>query len=254
MAAEKDSHVVILTECEIVPQRMIAELDAAGLSGFTYPFSPAGTSGDIRIFIRFPHSSLQFVHDDANNHVTIRRLLLPRRKRLLLVVVHLQTGRDWGESGQHEGAIRLAQRIIETEKRFSRHETVLVGDLNMNPFEPGVVGAQGLHAVMTRRIAREGHRIVDGENRRFFFNPMWRFFGEREEGPPGTYYYGGSGKPISYFWNMYDQVMVRPGLVDTLKDVKIVHAINGQSLLNDQGHPDSVNGSDHLPLTFSLDL
>ena len=124
----------------------------------------------------------------------------------------------------------------------------------MNPFEPGVVGSEGLHAVMTARIACTDGRIVDGEYRRFFYNPMWRFFGERSEGPPGTHYFSASGKPIAYYWNIFDQVMVRPSLAKSLEDVKILHNVRGVSLLDVDGVPDPKIGSDHLPLLFSLKL
>ena len=62
----------------------------------------------------------------------------------------------------------------------------------MNPFEEGVVGAKGLHAVMTRRIAAKGSRVVQGKEYPFFYNPMWGLFGDRQDSPSGTYYYSAS--------------------------------------------------------------
>ncbi len=84
------------------------------------------------------------------------------------------------------------------------------------------------------------------------YNPMWRFFGERADGPPGTHFYAAGGKPIAYFWNMFDQVLVRPDLIDALVEVAIIDRIGGTSLLNAAGQPDVGVGSDHLPLVFVL--
>lgn len=122
----------------------------------------------------------------------------------------------------------------------------------MNPFESGVVSSEGLHAMMTKRIARAGSRKVSGENRPFFYNPMWRFFGERPDAPPGTYYYPASGKVIAFHWNIFDQVLLRPELMDCLKDVRILDRIGPMPLLKDQIPVHDV-GSDHLPVLFVLE-
>jgi hypothetical protein len=56
---------------------------------------------------------------------------------------------------------------------------VLVGDFNMNPFQEGVVAANGLNAVMARRVAaRRRTRVVQEREYPFFYNPMWGHFGD----------------------------------------------------------------------------
>ena len=40
------------------------------------------------------------------------------------------------------------------ENKAGHKRTVLVGDLNMNPFETGLVTASGLNATMTRKLPR----------------------------------------------------------------------------------------------------
>jgi exonuclease III len=254
LAVEHDAQIIVLAECSIDPGLMIKTLTAAGMQGFTYPPSPAGVTGDIRIFVRFPKSVLRSVHDDVNNHLTIRRLVTRTSPDILLVAVHSQSKRNWSGNDQTQGAFRLSRIISEKEARFRHRRTLLVGDLNMNPFEEGVVGSEGLHAVMTKRIAAPGSRVVDAEDRPFFYNPMWRFFGERRDGPPGTHYYPGGGKPITYFWNIFDQVLVRPDLMNQLNEVRILDQIGEASLLDAGGIPDRGVGSDHLPLFFVIDV
>jgi hypothetical protein len=204
LAAQHDAQLVILAECDIDPTAMISAFSSAGLGGFVFPYSPAADS-DIRVFLRLPGCDLQPVQDDPNNHVSIRRMVFSEMRDLLLVVVHLQSKLSWSDDDQQTFAVRLAQKIAECEKDLNHRRTVVVGDLNMNPFEKGVIGCDGLHAVMTRSIAAKQSRIVDATERHFFYNPMRRFFGERSGGPPGTYFFANSGRTHSFFWNIFDQ-------------------------------------------------
>jgi hypothetical protein len=53
---------------------------------------------------------------------------------------------------------------------------------------------------------------------------------------------------------MYDQVMVRPGLAEKLKAVRIIDHDGVESLLTRFNLPEKSLGSDHLPILFELDL
>ena len=132
---------------------------------------------------------------------------------------------------------------------------MLVGDFNINPFEEGVIAAGGLHTVTTRQVASGRSRIVQQRRYPYFYNPMWSFFGDGSEGPPGTYYYR-SGARVAYFWNMFDQVLVRPELMERFPnhELKILTADGEKSLLLPSGIPDRKGASDHLPVLFKLDL
>ncbi|GAB4457951.1 MAG: hypothetical protein OHK0029_18480 [Armatimonadaceae bacterium] len=116
-------------------------------------------------------------------------------------------------------AVSLARRIheLETERDITR--TVLVGDLNLNPFDVGVVGTEGLHAVMTQQTALRESRTVQGKQYPFFYNPMWSHFGDNADTPAGTYYQD-RAEAICYFWNMFDQVLIRPSLISRWQEEK----------------------------------
>jgi hypothetical protein len=123
----------------------------------------------------------------------------------------------------------------------------------MNPFEVGIVSANGFHAVMTQTIARKRSRRVQEKDRQYFYNPMWGRMGDSSGGPPGTYYYTGSY--ISYFWNTFDQVLLRPDLLDFFSpnDLRVVSQIGDKNLLMDNGiHKNSF--SDHLPIIVTLQI
>jgi hypothetical protein len=151
--------------------------------------------------------------------------------------------------------VEISRRISEEERAVGHRRTVIVGDLNMNPFEKGVAGANGLHAVMTRTVALAGERTVQERSYPFFYNPMWGHFGDRLPGPPGSYYYQGS-ELVTYFWNIFDQVLVRPELLDRFRDedVRILESAGAVPLISTRGRPDEKAASDHLPILFKLEL
>jgi len=88
---------------------------------------------------------------------------------------------------------------------------------------------------------------------KFFYNPMWSHFGDRAAAA-GTYYYE-SAEPLCYFWNIFDQVLLRPELLGgfTHERLRIVTEIAGVSLLTD-GRPDRTLASDHLPVLLQLEF
>ncbi len=133
--------------------------------------------------------------------------------------------------------------------------TLLVGDLNMNPFESGMIAAGSLNAVMTRDLADRVTRRVQRRDYPFFYNPMWSLLGDATRGPAGTYYRD-SGDHHDYFWNMFDQVLVRPTLLPHFRneDIMIPSDDGTASLLNARGFLDENCASDHLPLLFKLNL
>ncbi|MGO8788727.1 MAG: endonuclease/exonuclease/phosphatase family protein [Terriglobia bacterium] len=245
-----DVDVVILSEFVESPATLIEHLNSGGARDFQ--FAP-GECDRIWIFTRFSSSFLKSKYED--DWVSIRQLKLPARLEILLVAAHLPSKRFQNEHDQEHLSITVARTIMEQEKNVGHQRTVLVGDLNMNPFEKGVVNADGMNAVMSRQVASRKSRTVMRQAYPFFFNPMWAHFGDRQEDPPGTHYYNRSGQ-VNYFWNIFDQVMVRPELMDRFDSgtVRIPTKIGETSLLFEDGRPNKRDFSDHLPLLFEVEL
>lgn len=173
-------------------------------------------------------------------------------KGFILLGAHLVSKNNMNADEQALLAVEVAKEIRLVEEKVGHQRTLLVGDLNMNPFDTGMLGANALHAVMARTVARREERIVQGMPYPYFYNPMWGLFGDRTPGPEGTYYY--SGGVAEAYWHMLDQVLLRPPLMDQLQNVQILASIDGESLLTKNGLPDAANYSDHLPLLFRLKL
>jgi hypothetical protein len=145
----------------------------------------------------------------------------------------------------------LVPAILSAETNRNHDRTILMGDFNMAPFESSLVRADVLHATMSRHIASRGVRTVQGQQFKFLYNPMWGLLGDNIEGrPPGTYFYP-SGV-LSRFWNMFDQILLRPALLPYYhkESVRIITTIDDVSLLKKEKIDASI--SDHLPILLDL--
>ena len=250
LAHEHEVDVIILSECKFSPTEFLIELNTPITQKYGLPFSPVL---DPVIVTRFLRNSISIVRDLPG--VCFRRLFPPIGSDLLLVTVHLQSKLYNDKEEQALYCTRLARYIQEEETKIGHRRTLVVGDFNMNPFESGMVGAEGLHSVMTRRIAARQSRKVKGEERFFFYNPMWNHFGEFPVPPAGTYFYD-SASQINYYWNMFDQVLIRPDLLHYFHDetLQIITSVGSTNFINSDGKPDTQAASDHLPIMFQLEL
>jgi hypothetical protein len=239
--------VLALAECGLSEATLLNALNTRKVPDFHFTQSECPA---LKIFTRFAGTYVEEVAHDTR--VSIRRMRLPAREEILFAAAHLPSklyadDRDHERRCEHTG-----QMICDAENKAGHQRTLLVGDLNLNPFERGVVMASGLHAVMTKATAFERERKVGGRQYRYFYNPMWGHFGDRTAGPPGTYYYG-RGADVSYSWHMFDQVLIRPDLIECFDDemLRTLTAAGSTPLVSRNGRPAA---SDHLPISFKLNL
>lgn len=245
-----DIDVFLFAESAFEPTDFIRALNEAKAGAF---HSPPSHSRRIQLYTRLPLGSVADQFDNLDGRLTIRRLAMPSQTEILLAVLHFQSRRNWTRGEQALQASVTQRDISEAEDVVGHRRTVLVGDFNMNPFDLGMVGAQALNAVMARELAQNEERTVARQPYRFFYNPMWGHFGDRTPGPPGTHFYSPAG-PEGVYWNMFDQVLLRPGLTDSLAELRILDSDGQRSLLTERGRPRSSTASDHLPILFRLDL
>jgi hypothetical protein len=250
LAFEQSIDVLILAECSIGISTLLTALNANEAANYSLAFSP---SKRLLVFSRLPRNAIKPVLDDE--FLSVRRILPPVGIDILLVAAHLSSKLFQESSDQALTTTRFPRIIEDQESAIGHRRTVVVGDLNMNPFEHGVIGGEAFHAVMDKRTALKVSRVISGQERLFFYNPMWGRLGDSSPGPPGTYYRQ-SSKQVNYFWNAFDQVLLRPELIRRFDEerFKVVTTIGATSLLTEQGIPDLVVSSDHLPLVFGLDL
>lgn len=244
LCEERTPDVLVLAEIDGVSSKDILRSINSFSGRIYYEVNPLGER--VKIFSIFNSGSIFPVIDSGNFSAVI--VSPPLGPRYLMVAVHLPSKMHISEVGQLVLAQRISSRIADLESLHDIQDTVVLGDFNMNPFEPGMVNSDGFHAVMDRRICENSaSRTVQGEDKSFFYNPMWGLSGDTGPGPAGSYFYR-VAEPICYFWNLFDQAIFRPSLIKFLNGnpVVIVDKIADADLLYN-GRPDR-KISDHLPI------
>lgn len=178
----------------------------------------------------------------------------------LAAVVHGQDRRNASDGTRAYLFRQIVERVKLLEARHGHRRTIILGDLNANPYEPSVLGANGLHAIGARVVTRAPGRgrsdraILAAGRLDFFYNPMWRLYGSDPAGDSAaaTYYHTGNeaDEPI---WHMLDQVLIRPEYADRLPPagLRILTAAGSLRLTTHAGRP-ADTASDHLPVVFTL--
>lgn len=143
------------------------------------------------------------------------------------------------------------------EARLGHRRTVILGDLNANPYDRSVLDAGGFHAIGVKQVRGQTDRAIRNSGRAdFFYNPMWRLYGSDPTGDAaaGSYYYHGGYDATEPFWHLLDQVLIRPEYADRLPpgDLRLVTTAGGVPLVTADGRPDADIASDHLPVVFHL--
>jgi hypothetical protein len=251
-----------LVESEDIDLLILAELpkDAAAITQELTSL-PKGTYEqpafwvNERVFL-FTHYSHAFFHPVADfSTASIQELRLPCQPALLLVCAHLYSKRSHNDTSQLSAAVDLAEQIRRCEGQVAHENTILIGDLNCDPFELAAVDVHALNGVKCRHVTKRASRTTNDKTRPYFYNPMWSLLGDLAKQPPGTHYWTGSTN-VEYYWRTYDQVMVRASLVETLEpdSLRIITKIATHQLARPNGRPDKAHYSDHFPITVTLDL
>ena len=255
VCGRRDLDVLVLAETVDPVERLVSQLNRG--AGRLYSSAPDPLAGlvkrPLRVLTRLPENRVKAVHD--SDGVTVRQVFPVIGPDFTIVAVHLRSKLFRDHDDQVSEAKDVNADIESAERQVGHCRTLVIGDFNMNPFERGLVNFDCFHAVMSRATARRRLRRSDRRERRFFYNPMWSHFGDRSPGPPGSYYRSGS-RQTEYFWHLFDQVLLRPELLDYFMDdgLEVVTRIGQRSLVNRRGVPDRNTGSDHLPLFLDLSI
>lgn len=171
--------------------------------------------------------------------------------QLLLCMIHAESNLNASDYDRNTFFYLFRNDILSCEDKSKTNNTIIIGDLNSNPFDSSVIGISSLHGIPFKEEAKKETRVFQGKNYGMFYNPMWRFL-TAPSPPYGTYYLNNS-RPINYFWNVFDQVLIRPVLLPAFDEdsLQIVQTINNQSLLKN-GYAPNKEISDHLPILFVI--
>ena len=138
--------------------------------------------------------------------------------------------------------------INEQEKASNNRCTIVIGDFNCNPFDEEIIQKDSFNAVLYKQLINKQEAVIFGGKKfRRFYNPIIHFLSEDTNTYGSLYYSSGSA---SLYWNSFDQILVRKGLVDSIESFAYLKTINGKSLLEDVKPKAAI--SDHLPLLVSI--
>ena len=138
----------MLAECDIAPATLLLTLNES--TNRPYYYIPSIGCKRIRMFTRFPEKSIPVILE--NDRLTIKHLNIQGKVDILLSVSHLPSKLYWKNPDQIIAGGDLSKSIKKAEGIIGHTRTVLVGDLNMNPFEDGVIMASGLNGTMSRSV------------------------------------------------------------------------------------------------------
>lgn len=245
--------VLLFAECLIAETQLQAAFDASGSGEYRCPTS---RSRKVKLWSRLAPDRVIDRHCEMfGSELTIREVLFPGCDPILLAGVHLADRITLGtESGRALSAYAIAEAIRRTEADRGHSRTILIGDLNMNPYEAGVVGSHAFHGVMTKALADRMSDLAARKPYSCFYNPMWALFGDQSAGPPGTHYFDNSKEPTNHFWQLYDQLLIRPDLVARFVRVEILTGDGVNSFLTREGRPARHRLSDHLPILAEFEF
>lgn len=250
IAFHEDIDVIILAENPSTSVELLSALNSKSVLYF--PDNPLSQCDKIKIISKFHYKFLEPIFE--TNRVTARRITIPLIDKLNLIAVHLIDKSSASEESISEASGILKNEIEGIEIKEVNEKTLVVGDFNMNPFERGLIKANGFHATMDSRIAKEYSRKIQNRDYKFFYNPMWNLFGDKQS-PTGSYYYR-AAEHVSYLWNIFDQVIIRPSLIDNLNlnQIKFITHDGQKKIVTKNGKPNKQLFSDHLPLYFELNF
>lgn len=169
-----------------------------------------------------------------------------------ILLLHLPSKLRLDNISQSHFATRF--REILKGINYQGKKTIIFGDFNMNPFEEGMISSEAFHALNSKLITSKIQREVYGEKRYYFYNPTWFLYAKSHNEIIGSYYYNSSDF-INLFWNMFDQVIISPDLVDNFNfdTFKIIEKTRLRNFCKN-GKPNEVTYSDHLPIFFEFNF
>jgi hypothetical protein len=241
---EYNCDIAAFAEFEVGVNNLLSELSSRG---YDYYHVPIISCERINIFTKFTPSRVE--HMAESDYYTIKAFPHPELGKIIIAFVHFISKYSADDYDQLEESKIFVSDLERNEESLNNSNTIVLGDFNMNPFEEGMLAARALNAFPTKHEVKMKERVLRNRKYKFFYNPMWSFFGDRNY-PLGTYYYN-AGKHYTLRWNIFDQVIVRPDIMDRIdpENIKIVTDVNGINLSRSTGRP---KVSDHFPLFFEV--
>ena len=160
-----------------------------------------------------------------------------------IIGIHLPSP-PHSDSSSRKLVIRdIIHYINELENEEKNINTIVIGDFNCNPFDEEIIEKDSFNAVLFKSLMQQEIITYGNKKWRRFYNPILHFISE-DTMTYGSIYYSSSIKTL--YWNSFDQILVRKGLVNNISSLQYLRTIKKKSLLKKVMPNDAI--SDHLPL------
>lgn len=248
LSEEINPDILLLAECKISIANVLLALNNTKTKYF---FNQDPICTKILMFSKFHDKYV--MPTTSSLRYTVRVISIPTYPQFNLMCLHYQSKVNWDFADQAAHSSGISRTVQDFENKTASDMTLLIGDFNMNPFDFGMVQTTGLHSVMSKKIALKKSRKLDGKLYPFFYNPMWSFYGDHGKGNVNGTIYSNLSKPINYFWNIFDQVLIRPDLLKYFDEdsLEIISKFGSFSLLK-KSTIINEKISDHLPISLII--
>lgn len=145
-------------------------------------------------------------------------------------------------------------------------KVIVVGDFNLNPYESGIMGFSGFNAIFNKEeiLYNTYGRKFSNETKSFYYNASWDAYKLNDIN--GTYHYDSNDLPLNPYWNLLDQVLFSPEIMNCYKEesFKIITDIPSLNIKLIKNRKNRSTGnlktvidksySDHLPIIFEVEI
>lgn len=215
----------------------------------SYGYHPIGYGGCDKVKI-FTRESIEILECFEQSRFTV----LPMKMGEIYFVVaaaHLVDRRSSTDSESRLIDIRAMMRVVHGyESKLSIKKTIIIGDLNANPYDKELLHPNAFNAMLFKGIVRnKSTRTWRGNEYPFLYNPTIHWLSEESENYGSVYYSSDYTSPV---WNCYDQALVSLPLMDSISSYSYLKKIGDEDLIA-KVRPNS-KISDHLPLLVDIEL
>ena len=172
-----------------------------------------------------------------------------RDRDYILAMTHLPDRRSSPNVASRLIEIRALMRRVHTaETQCSCDNTVIIGDLNANPYDSELLQVDALNAIPFKEVLRvHKKRTWHGREFKYLYNPVLNWLSESTT-MYGSYYRAtADAEP---YWHCLDQVLVSPSLMDSISQFAYLRSIGGEDLVEKWRPKKKI--SDHLPLFVTI--
>jgi hypothetical protein len=162
----------------------------------------------VHVWTRLPGARLHRVESDAPLYEAFELLNAPLGP-VLLVFAHLRSKPRRHSTRERADTLEFVAALRKMEQRRSISSgTLVLGDLNLHPYDVAMRYPGSLNAVASRQLVtarpRRTYRHATYDR---FYNPSWNLLGDAN-GPPGTHYWRNGREEAG--WYVLDHVLLRP--------------------------------------------